>query len=228
MRYVISDIHGEYELFLSLLRKIKFSKNDVLFVLGDMIDKGAESLKLLKYISSLDNARVIIGNHELMFLKLYRSLSEGASSDILDKLREYFSRDGELLDQAMLDWLADLPSYIEEDDFICVHAGLPLDENKLLKSLASVAVELLVNDRKFKEPDVIHKSPKCVFYGHTETNCICGENKIIGYLRDGKKIPEKVSDYYKIHLDTGAWRSGALGCFCIDTLKVFYVNKKNL
>ena len=56
MTYFISDIHGEYELFCRLLDKIKFSDNDVLIVLGDMIDKGNESIRVLKKIYPLDNA----------------------------------------------------------------------------------------------------------------------------------------------------------------------------
>ena len=39
MRYVVSDIHGNYDLFVKLLRKINFSKSDTMFVCGDVIDK---------------------------------------------------------------------------------------------------------------------------------------------------------------------------------------------
>ena len=38
-------------------------------------------------------------------------------------------------------------------------------------------------------------------------------------------IPKTIKDYYKIHMDTGAWSNGVLGCVCIDTLKVYYVKK---
>ena len=38
MRYVVSDIHGNYELLVKLLKKINFSEDDTLFVLGDVID----------------------------------------------------------------------------------------------------------------------------------------------------------------------------------------------
>ena len=40
MRYVISDIHGEYSLFVELMQKIGFSKNDELYICGDIIEKG--------------------------------------------------------------------------------------------------------------------------------------------------------------------------------------------
>ena len=38
--YVISDIHGNYDLFMELLKKIKLSGKDTLYVLGDVVDRG--------------------------------------------------------------------------------------------------------------------------------------------------------------------------------------------
>ena len=46
MRYVISDIHGEYFLFLELINKIGFDDSDELYVCGDVIEKGDDSVKL--------------------------------------------------------------------------------------------------------------------------------------------------------------------------------------
>ena len=189
----------------------------------------ARSLRLAKYISGLKNVHCIIGNHELAFLKYYRSILQSSPRDfdvVLTKLRGYFEEDVDLLDWELVDWFDALPAYLEEDDFICVHAGIPLDsENRLLLS-DKIDAELLVHDRRFGEPRVIHRSPKCVFFGHTPTDCICGEPKILGYRRDRAAVASTVRDYYKIHLDTGTWQSGVLGCFCIETLKVTYVRKK--
>lgn len=50
----ISDIHGDYQNFKLLLRKIKYvPTSDYLFILGDLCEKGDESLLLIKYILSL-------------------------------------------------------------------------------------------------------------------------------------------------------------------------------
>ena len=40
MTYIVSDIHGEYDLFIKLLEKIKFSNSDTMIICGDVIDKG--------------------------------------------------------------------------------------------------------------------------------------------------------------------------------------------
>ena len=228
MRYIVSDLHGEYDLFVSMLEKIRFSNSDVLYVLGDIIDKGDESVKLLEYIASCDNIKCIIGNHEFAFLKRYHAMLESSPADfdaILEDLKGYFT-DGRLLTWELIDYLDSLPAYVEEDDFIGVHAGIPLDSNKKLLPISDVSIEELVYDRRFKAPELVHESPKCVFFGHTQTDVICGENKIIGYQRNVNTSPKSIRDFYKIHLDTGTWSNGVLGCFCIDTLKVFYTKKR--
>ena len=230
MRYCVSDIHGEYELFNQLLIKIKFSSTDVMYICGDVIDKGEQSIRLARTIASMKNVYCIIGNHELAFLKFYHSILQTSPEnfdEVLRKLQNYFPEDGHLLNWDLVDWIDSLPSYIEEKDFICVHAGIPLDDSNQLLPLSEVSVEQLVHDRRFKEPTVIHKSPKCIFFGHTQTDCVCGENKIIGYRRNNGVPAKSITDFYKIHLDTGSWSNGVLGCFCIDTLKAVYVKKEN-
>ena len=66
--YVVSDIHGCYNLFLKGLSEISFSENDYLWCLGDAIDRGPDGVRILQYIMSHDNMDLIIGNHELMML----------------------------------------------------------------------------------------------------------------------------------------------------------------
>lgn len=67
MDYCISDIHGYYDLFCRLLEKIKFSGADKLYVLGDMIDKGPDSIRLAKLLFSMPNVFCIAGNQNMIF-----------------------------------------------------------------------------------------------------------------------------------------------------------------
>ena len=229
MRYVISDIHAEYDLFLKLLDKIKLSSSDTLFVCGDIIEKGKQSIRLAQYISQMPNARCIAGNHEYAFLKYYWALMQNSPSDfdgVLQKLQEYFPDDGALLDWELVDWFESLPFYIEEEEFICVHAGVPLDDKGRILPLDKATPEQLVYDRTFKEADTVVKGSKCVFFGHTPTSALThGASKFLAYTRtdDGG---ERIADYYKIHLDLGSWMSGRLGCFCIDTCTPIYVERE--
>lgn len=227
MTYCVSDIHGEYDLFLKLLDKIGFSDGDRLIICGDIIEKGRDSIKLAKYVFGMPNVKCIAGNHEYAFLTYYWELMKGSPTDfdgLLKKLQNYFPYDGRLLDWETVDSFESLPYYIEEQDFICVHAGVPLDNGCILPP-EKATCEQLVYDRTFKDGNVLPKDGKCVLFGHTPTNYICGEDKILAYKRQGC-VGDKISDYCKIHLDTGTWLNGVLGCFCIDNCKDYYVTKR--
>lgn len=229
MHYFVSDLHGEYGLFVKLLRGIDFCEKDRLFVLGDMIDKGGQSVRLMRRIASLsDSIYPILGNHELAFLKYYRSLLEDPSPDfeeILKKLQVYFPEGEDALDFELMDWLESLPLYIETEDFICVHAGLPLDAEGFPLPLCEAEAEQLVNDRRFKDPALVQRGEKCVLFGHTQTDAICESPRILGYRRDRSHPARSIRDFYKIHLDTGCFTNGVLGCFCLETLEAVYAKK---
>ena len=66
--YVVSDIHGQFDLFLKGLESVSFKDADHLWVIGDAIDRGPDGIRLLQYIMQHDNMDLIIGNHELMML----------------------------------------------------------------------------------------------------------------------------------------------------------------
>ncbi len=66
--YVMSDIHGCYDAFLSMLAKISFSDMDELILAGDYIDRGTQSYEMLQWIERCPpNVCVLRGNHEEEF-----------------------------------------------------------------------------------------------------------------------------------------------------------------
>lgn len=72
MIYVISDIHGQYDAFIDLLNQINFNNNDFLYCLGDYVDWGKQSMKVIKKCMELEQkglAKCLIGNHDLMFIE---------------------------------------------------------------------------------------------------------------------------------------------------------------
>lgn len=223
MTYIISDIHGYYDLFLKLLEKINFSKEDELICCGDLIDKGPNSIKLMRYVKEQSNIHCILGNHEYSVLKAYYSMLQNSIVDfdnVLQRLQAYFP-DGKL-DWDLVDWLETLPTYIERGDFICVHAGIPLGIDGKPIPFEKVAVEQFVYDRRFKDADVIPISDKTIFFGHTPTTYLINENKIITYKRNNQNT-NSIKDFYKVHLDVGVWLHGRIGCFCVETCQEFYV-----
>lgn len=66
--YVVSDLHGHYDVFEQGFEKIGFSSNDFLYVIGDAIDRGPEGIRILSEIKQSPNMELLIGNHEFMML----------------------------------------------------------------------------------------------------------------------------------------------------------------
>ena len=143
---------------------------------------------------------------------------------VFEKLRTYFS-DGELLDWETIDRFDLLPFYVDEENFIGVHAGIPVKNGELMPvSLATC--EQLVYDRRFKEANVLPKDGKCVLYGHTPVRYLTGTDEILFYPRaDSDRHRREIAVYCKVHLDTGVIFSGVLGCVEINTCQCFYVTR---
>ena len=222
MKYFISDIHGEYDLLVRLLETIRFSNSDNLFVLGDMIDKGKDSIRVLNELYSMQNVICILGNHEYDFLNYYRSIMENATSNfdlILKKLQGYFPNDSGTLTWELLDWLDELKPFLKADEYLGVHAGVPLDPDGKIKPIENASIEQLVYDRNFKETNTFVNDKRTVLYGHTPTSYLNGTGKIIRYPR------ECGIGYSRVHIDTGVYLTGILGCYCFDIDECFYVNK---
>ncbi len=227
MRYVVSDIHGNYDLLVKLLNKIKFSKEDTLFVLGDVIDKGKDVQKLLNLLFGelRDNSFVLAGNHEYEFVKMVTNLITQNASDkkILEESKKFLGVKNLTLQD--VDDIMNLPYFHEEDDFILVHAGVPFDMRGNQIPLEQAALEDLVYDRRFKRECFLPENCKCVIFGHTPTFYIEGHSgKIIKYQKP-KTVGNKPKDYYKIHIDTGNYLTGILGCLCLDDMTEYYVSE---
>lgn len=70
MHYVIADPHGEYDRFRRMLERIVFSEEDVLYILGDVVDRGGiGGVDILLDVMARPNVVMLLGNHETMCLK---------------------------------------------------------------------------------------------------------------------------------------------------------------
>lgn len=68
MIYVMSDIHGQKRRFDSVMKQINLQPEDTLYVLGDVIDRNPDGIKLLRQIMAMPNVKMLLGNHELMMM----------------------------------------------------------------------------------------------------------------------------------------------------------------
>src|SRR5271154_3617738 len=113
----IGDIHGCLDEFEEILKKLQYDwQKDRVILLGDLIDRGPDSVGVVKKAREM-NLECLMGNHEHKFIKWFRS--QGSRVDVYDR-RDYYSK---LSDQD-IQYIVNMPTYIELDDVIVVHAGL--------------------------------------------------------------------------------------------------------
>ncbi len=122
-RYAIGDIQGCYDELRELLSRLRFSTDrDVLWLVGDLVNRGPRSLDVLRFVRSLgDNAVVVLGNHDLHLLALACGTHGRHRSD--DTLREVLDAPDR---DALIEWLIERPlaHYDAGRGDLLVHAGL--------------------------------------------------------------------------------------------------------
>jgi bis(5'-nucleosyl)-tetraphosphatase (symmetrical) len=118
--YAIGDIQGCHAQLERLLAKIDADSNTAKLVfVGDLVNRGPDSLKTIRLIRSLGpRATVLLGNHDLHLLSVAAGVRRGGKSDTVLDVLEAPDRD------ALLDWLRHQPMAHFEDGHLCVHAGV--------------------------------------------------------------------------------------------------------
>jgi len=142
-RYAIGDIQGCCEELRTLLTRIGFSADrDRLWFVGDLVNRGPESLEALRFVRALgDNAIVVLGNHDLHLLAIACGCRAARRSDTLDDILGAPDRD------ALLEWLVTRPlAHFEAGDLL-VHAGVvPQWTAEMTLGLAREVESALHND----------------------------------------------------------------------------------
>jgi bis(5'-nucleosyl)-tetraphosphatase (symmetrical) len=120
MRYVIGDIHGCWETLQRLLDQIDYDRGrDRLWLVGDLVNGGPESLKVVRWARELgDNAVVVPGNHDLHMLAVAHGAHEMREDDTFRAVLEA-PESGELVE-----WMMGRPMTHQADGYRLVHAGV--------------------------------------------------------------------------------------------------------
>lgn len=230
--YVFGDVHGQYEQLIELMKKINITEKDELFFIGDIVDRGSGSVKVLQYLMTLSNCKCIAGNHEVMLLENMRFLLNEITEEsikllsqenmglLLDWINngglETISQFAKLSQQErkdILDFIGDFDAYeeleINGQKYLLVHGGLDnFAENKEL-------YEYEIDDFVWVRTDyeIPYFDDVIVVTGHTPTQGIIG-NPRPGYIYRGNN---------HIAIDCGAASSrGRLAAICLDTGEEFY------
>ena len=225
--YFISDIHGEYNLFLKLLNEINFDSNDTLYILGDIIDKGKDSIKLVKFISQQKNMVAIMGNHEYSFCQYIKGITDNINDiinnqTILNQINQYFPLSDDRMTFNEISYIVNLPYYIEDNDFLAVHAGLEISNNTILP-IKQQNSNYMLFDRKFKNSNFQPYS-KTIIYGHTPCFYDQLDGKFIKTLKENSQN-NVLSSYSKIRIDTGVSYTKMLGVLRKEDMQEFYTSE---
>ncbi len=121
--YAVGDIQGCYESLRCLLDKVDFNPDeDTLWVAGDIVNRGPESLKTLRFIKSLNkSARMVLGNHDLHLLAVARGAQSCKRKDTFNDILDAPDVD------ELMDWLRHQKMMIRDKSrkVAMAHAGIP-------------------------------------------------------------------------------------------------------
>jgi bis(5'-nucleosyl)-tetraphosphatase (symmetrical) len=121
--YAIGDLQGCYDELRRVLDKAGFdSTKDKLWCVGDLVNRGPESLSVLRWIKALgERAIVVLGNHDLHLLAVALAGARASKKDTLEAVLSAPDRD------ELIDWLRHRPllHHSEKKGFTLIHAGLP-------------------------------------------------------------------------------------------------------
>ena len=219
--FVMSDIHGQYDLFLKMLDRIDLKREDLLVIIGDICDRGKKSyeiyMKCMKMIKLGYNLKFILGNHEDMLLEdlendypiryeteysVFRNSKYFENKDMKDWHEENFLEEIEWL----VKWLKNCPLIISGNENIFVHAGLDL--KKVLEKQEKETVLWTREEFWLMENlELDEKKGKNIYFCHTHNINV---------------IISKKTDRIK-GIDCGAFFTHFLGCIEIKSQEEIYV-----
>ena len=212
MTYVIGDIHGRYEKYTRMLKKIGLKDKDELYVIGDMIDKGDEPVNVLLDMSMRANVFPILGDCEYKALKILTQKETDVKSSFEKWVHEggkntavQFSALEDDQRAGLIEYLEELPLYeevnINGNSYVLVHAGLANFSKE--RSLDDYTPEELI----FEKAD-------------TEKRLLEDAVLISGHVALAEKI---VRTDGHISINCGEDADSPLCAICLDTGMEYYV-----
>ena len=117
MKWVIGDIHGCFKTLQALLDRIGPSKGDEIYFLGDLINRGSDSLKTIEFLHGFELGKVVLGNHDIALLAAAGGAINYEHNPCFKAILNHRRS------EEWLSWLKIQP-FIRVDNSIMVHAGL--------------------------------------------------------------------------------------------------------
>lgn len=230
MIYAMSDLHGCYDKYIKMLEKISFNSNDTLYVLGDVVDRGPDGIKIWQDIINRENITVIRGNHDYLAYIMLKISSKSTNGRL-----SFFDQPDDIAEKYR-SWIFDGGSPTEEQ-FNELDA---VEQNKILLHMKYMSIyeEVEANgNRFFLSHTVPYKKRMQNFDSLLWQEFIIGEPEyekmyfpdrfiVTGHTPTGFIDPEYKGKIWRqnnhIAIDCGAVFGNPLGCICLDTFKEYY------
>jgi len=210
----IGDIHGCHVEFAELLAQLALTKDDRVVLLGDLVNRGPDSCKVLD-LARAYRATAILGNHELRLLKYRRT---GEKKYLKEQDGDTFNK----LQPEDWDFLEKMPLTVEEPELnvVFVHGGfLPTEPWQKQPAEVVTRIQVVTRDgRPAKRADApddppwanLWSGPPFVVYGHTprteiyklkwsvgiDTGCVLGGNLTAYILPEKRFVQVKARQRY--------------------------------
>jgi serine/threonine protein phosphatase 1 len=213
--WVIGDVHGCADPLIELLGKLELTEYDHVVLLGDLIDRGPASARVIELVREKDHIHTIKGNHEYMMIEAMNEMNKRghASMDTLlwvsnggtitlDSFDDLYGNESEARQAEAKVWLEQLPSQIVLNGFRLVHAGY--DPNLAIEY--NTDAEMLgVRSPFHSHPEPLDEVRQIIF-GHTPTQAIRIDGKKPGTKGQPLESPVQLEDGRPswIGIDTGA------------------------
>lgn len=147
--YAIGDVQGCFSELMLLLKKINFnSAKDRLWFVGDLVNRGLKSLKVLRFVKNLgDKCIVVLGNHDLHLLAVVYGDQQYSDEDTFVDVLDADDKD------ELLFWLRSqkLCHHDEKLNFVMTHAGIPPQWDLVTAQKCSCEVEQVLQSDQHVE-----------------------------------------------------------------------------
>jgi len=231
MTYCISDIHGCFEEFMTLMDNINFSPEDTVYVLGDVVDRGKNVVKCYEYIMNHDNIHMLMGNHEQMLLEclVNRTGCERWNRNGSEMTMGELNRLQKDEKEKIIRFIKTLPYYfiveVRGKRFLLVHAGLNMvymnenEDKSLITRLNDHDKSEIVWIRdQFYKKKALGEIGITTIFGHTTTTSI--DSAAAGSIWMDQTYRDKIC------IDCGCVYGGKLAVLRLDDMAVFYTDSR--
>lgn len=236
MKYVLSDIHGNLNNWDSILGQISLGSDDELYVLGDVIDRYPHGIRILQQIMSMENARMLLGNHEYMMLEALGCPYDGGRADKTEAAGLWHHNGGRATEEGfyrlakdeqgeIIDYLQSLPLNMDVDadgaKYRLCHATLEELYDCAVFSFAEPGrTHFTVWDRKHIGALKDVQGAKVIF-GHTPTINLQPEKDPLEIYEDGNAVGIDCGSGFPAPTEDFPYK-GRLACLRLDDGRVFY------